>query len=359
MKKLIELLHKKYPESESQLLALVITFALWLVALAIGTFVPLGFLKKEAEPVYQSISLTLAPLSPASSQGLSQATSEPPTQEFTQAPSGLPPQAPAPAPEPLREPAPAAPVFPPAAPAPAQEPISAATSPATTGSFPAAPGTTAESAEPVDVDSFDEADWEALFAQGGSKTYSTANKKAAPERKGSSSSAGLSGSAAPTTTSTGTTSYSSSQNRGAGEQAPTQDTESALGRIATAASGEGNYSPPSGITASSSSDSGAGTQSATAMPLVGGGVRQLLYPSEPRITISEKNQSLVPGSVEVSIAFDITPQGLVLSSSIKITPESLVHPLVQAEIKEQIGKWSFQAAEGSGQVHFKYNIMKK
>ena len=333
MKKQVGLLYKKTLEGDSQLLALVITFVLWLVALAIVFFVPLDFPKEESEPVYQGISLVLAPVSPASSQSLSPAASKSPTQELARAPS--------------EESTPAAA---PVASVPVQEPVPMVTDPAATGFFPTAPETTAESTEPVDVDSLDEAEWEALFAQGGSKTYSTTNKKTVPEQKVSSSSASLSGSAATTSPSsnsaaTGTTSSSTSQNPRTGEQFLSQDTESALGRIDTAASGERNSSPASGIAASGSGGMGAGTLSATAMPLVGGGVRQLLYPSEPVITISERNQSLVPGSVEVSIVLDISPQGLVLPNSIKITPESLVHPLVQSEIKEQIGKWRFQAAE--------------
>ena len=367
MKKQVGLLYKKTLEGDSQLLALVITFVLWLVALAIVFFVPLDFLKEESEPVYQGISLVLAPVSPASSQSLSPAASKPLTQDLARAPSEE--SAPAASKSPTQELARAsseesAPAAAPVASVPVQEPVPMVTDPAATGFFPTAPETTAESTEPVDVDSLDEAEWEALFAQGGSKSYSTTNKKTVPEQKVSSGSASLSGSAATTSPSsnsaaTGTTSSSTSQNPGTGEQFLSQDTESALGRIDTAASGERNSSPASGIAASGSGGMGAGTLSATAMPLVGGGVRQLLYPSEPVITISERNQSLVPGSVEVSIVLDISPQGLVLPNSIKITPESLVHPLVQSEIKEQIGKWRFQAAEGSGQVHFKYNIMKK
>ena len=387
MKKQVSLLYKKTLEGDSQLLALVITFVLWLVALAIVFFVPLDFPKEESEPVYQGISLVLAPVSPASSQSLSPAASKSPTQELARTPSeeSAPAASKSPTQElartPSEESAPAAsksptqelartpseestPAAAPVASVPVQEPVPTVTDPAATGFFPTAPETTAESTEPVDVDSLDEAEWEVLFAQGGSKSYSTTNKKTVSEQKVSSGSASLSGSAATTSPSsnsaaTGTTSSSTSQNPGTGEQFLSQDTESALGRIDTAASGERNSSPASGIAASGSGGMGAGTLSATAMPLVGGGVRQLLYPSEPVITISERNQSLVPGSVEVSIVLDISPQGLVLPNSIKITPESLVHPLVQSEIKEQIGKWRFQAAEGSGQVHFKYNIMKK
>ena len=367
MKKQVGLLYKKTLEGDSQLLALVITFVLWLVALAIVFFVPLDFLKEESEPVYQGISLVLAPVSPASSQSLSPAASKSPTQELARIPSeeSAPAASKSPTQDLTRAPSEeSTPAAAPVASVPVQEPVPTVTDPAATGFFPTAPETTAESTEPVDVDSLDEADWEALFAQGGSKSYSTTNKKTVPEQKVSSGSASLSGSAATTSPSsssaaTGTTSSSTSQNPGTGEQFLSQDTESALGRIDTAASGERNSSPASGIAASGSGGMGAGTLSATAMPLVGGGVRQLLYPSEPVITISERNQSLVPGSVEVSIVLDISPQGLVLPNSIKITPESLVHPLVQSEIKEQIGKWRFQAAEGSGQVHFKYNIMKK
>jgi hypothetical protein len=95
------------------------------------------------------------------------------------------------------------------------------------------------------------------------------------------------------------------------------------------------------------------------MNLVGGGSRRLLEPKEPVIVISEKNQSLIMGTIEVVITFEITPEGLVLPSSIKISPESLVHGQVQAEIKSQIEKWRFQVAQGSGQVRFKCNIIKK
>ena len=92
---------------------------------------------------------------------------------------------------------------------------------------------------------------------------------------------------------------------------------------------------------------------------MGGGRRLLLEPVEPVLWISRENQRLIPGSLEVTITFEITPEGVVQPGSIKITPESLVHNQVQEEIRAQIGKWRFQVAEGSGQVRFKYNIMKK
>ena len=95
------------------------------------------------------------------------------------------------------------------------------------------------------------------------------------------------------------------------------------------------------------------------MDLVGGGSRRLLEPQEPVIVISPQNQARIMGDTEVTITFEITPEGLVLPSSIKITPESLIPGQVQAEIKNQIEKWRFQVAKGSGQVRFKYNIIKK
>ena len=137
-------------------------------------------------------------------------------------------------------------------------------------------------------------------------------------------------------------------------------TSLAEGGVGLASTGETtSASQSAGTTAFQSAGTDLPSTMGAAMNLVGGGSRRLLEPKEPVIVISEKNQSLIMGTIEVAITFEITPEGLVLPSSIKISPESLVHGQVQAEIKSQIEKWRFQVAQGSGQVRFKCNIIKK
>ena len=387
--------HKKQsPESEARTVALILTAMVWLVVAALCILLPPQSLEKPVAPVYQSISLKLAALEggaasrePLSEAPVSQAVSPASTETLSEAQAKAPATTPTEAsPLPEKVPAPAVATKPvekvsrstPVEHAPSQKSVrgtetsagSSATSPVPSS----APAN--DSTRVPNVESFDEAAWEALFAEKGSRTYNTSPSAPTSQAVSPVSSSSLSGVAGTSSIVESTDSSSkvsaggawvSSQRAGqvqAESQSLSQGTASALERIASvaegglgsASTGESKAVGTASGTVAPTSDT---SENGTSMNLVGGGSRRLLEPQEPVIVISPQNQSYIKGSTEVTITFEITPEGLVLPGSIKITPESLVHGQVQAEIKSQIEKWRFQVAKGSGQVRFKYNIIKK
>ena len=372
-------------------MALILTAMVWLVVAAFIILFPEKILKKQEPPVYQDISLRLsavdgstlasvasaasseaAPLEELVSESAVSAQPEEsvvPVEPEVKAP--LPVSAPpAETPKPVKtippqkapssKPVEAAPSSkaPPSKPletAPVQKPAMSPAEPVASQS-PSAPPV-----EPVDIEAMDDAAWEALFAEKGSRNYNTAPSPAVSPTSSpaASSLSGVAGSVEKDAA----LSQESEKNQSSASGL-SQETAAALERITSLAEG-GTGMAASGETTATSQSAEMGANASlpstigTAMNLLGGGSRRLLEPKEPVIVISEKNQSLIMGTIEVSITFEITPEGLVLPSSIKISPESLVHGQVQAEIKSQIEKWRFQVAQGSGQVRFKCNIIKK
>ena len=379
-------LTKNSPESEARMVALILTAMVWLVVAALCILLPPLSSKEEPPQVYQSISLKLAALegSTALLEPLSQAlVSQAFSPDSTEASATTPPEA---SPLPEKSPAPAV-AAKPAEQAPSQKTVLEA--PASSAAKPEqkAPAPASSSAvKNLEVDSLDEAAWEALFAEKGGRIYNnspSAPIPAAPAVASSSaSSSSLSGVAGTSSLEEAADSSSAAASQGAfassqatnlaqgKAQSLSQSTASALEKIASVAEArQGRTAADEGsATASAQATRAAAASSAsfgtldvagTSMDLVGGGSRRLLEPQEPVLVISPQNQARIMGDTEVTITFEITPEGLVLPSSIKITPESLIPGQVQAEIKNQIEKWRFQVAKGSGQVRFKYNIIKK
>ena len=388
---------KKSPESEAQIMALILTIMVWLVVAAFIILFPEKILKKKEPPVYQDISLRLSAVDGSTFASVASATSSEAAPSSEEAPledlvsesavsvqpeeivTPVQPEVKAPLPvsaPPAETPKPVKTIPPQKAPAskpvesapwhsatkpvesaPVQKPVVSPAEPVASQS-PSAPPV-----EPVDVEAMDDAAWEALFAEKGSRSYNTSSSStvfstSSPE---SSSLSGVAGSVEKEAISALSQESEKNQSPASGLS---QETAAALERITSLAEG-GAGTATTGETTVTSQSAGMGANASlsstigTDMNLVGGGSRRLLEPKEPVIVISEKNQSLIIGSIEVTITFGITPEGLVLPSSIKITPESLVHGEVQAEIKSQIEKWRFQVAQSSGQVRFKYNIIKK
>lgn len=379
---------KKSPESEAQIMALILTIMVWLVVAAFIILFPEKILKKQEPPVYQDISLRLSAVDGSTFASVASATSSEAAPSSEEAPLedlvsesavSVQPEVKAPLPvsaPPAETPKPVKTIPPQKAPAskpvesapwhsatkpvesaPVQKPVVSPAEPVASQS-PSAPPV-----EPVDVEAMDDAAWEALFAEKGSRSYNTSSSStvfptSSPE---SSSLSGVAGSVEKEAIPALSQESEKNQSSASGLS---QETAAALERITSLAEG-GAGTATTGETTVTSQSAGMGANASlsstigTDMNLVGGGSRRLLEPKEPVIVISEKNQSLIIGSIEVTITFGITPEGLVLPSSIKITPESLVHGEVQAEIKSQIEKWRFQVAQSSGQVRFKYNIIKK
>ncbi len=392
---------KKSPESEAQIMALILTSMVWLVVAAFIILFPEKILKKQEPPVYQEISLRLSAVDGSTFASVASATSSEvaPLEEVVSeaavsaqpedsvAPvepevkdplpvSGTPAETPKPVKTAPVEKAPVekassskpvekAPVqkAPPSKPletAPVQTPAVSPAEPVASQSPSALP------VEPVDIEAMDDAAWEALFAEKGSRSYNTTPASAVSPSSSPATSSNLSG-VAGSVEKDAALSHESEKNQSSASGL-SQETAAALDRITSLAEGGVGLAPTGETTTVSQSAGTAVSQSAgtaqpstigTDMNLVGGGSRRLLEPKEPVIVISEKNQSLIMGTTGVTITFDITPEGLVLPSSIKISPEALVPGPVQSEIKSQIEKWRFQVAQGSGQVRFKYNIIKK
>ena len=382
---------KKSPESEAQIIALILTIMVWLVVAAFIILFPEKILKKQEPPVYQDISLRLSAVDGSTFASVASATSseEAPLEDLvSESAVSVQPEeivtpvqpevkAPLPVSAPLAETPKPVKTIPPQK-APASKPVESApwhsaTKPVESAPVqkpvvsPAAPvasqNPSAPPVEPVDVEAMDDAAWEALFVEKGSRSYNTSSSSAvfptsSPE---SSSLSGVAGSVEKEAIPALSQESEKNQSPASGLS---QETAAALERITSLAEG-GAGTATTGETTVTSQSAGMGANASlsstigTDMNLVGGGSRRLLEPKEPVIVISEKNQSLIIGSIEVTITFGITPEGFVLPSSIKITPESLVHGEVQAEIKSQIEKWRFQVAQSSGQVRFKYNIIKK
>ena len=410
---------KKSPESEAQIMALILTSMVWLVVAAFIILFPEKILKKQEPPVYQDISLRLSAVDGSTFASVASATSSEvapleevvseaavsaqpeesvaPVEPEVTAPlpvSGTPAETPkpvkpapvetAPSSKPVEKapvqkapsskpvesvpvekaPVQKAPSSKPLETAPVQKPAMSPAEPVASQS-PSAPPV-----EPVVIEAMDDAAWEALFAEKGSRSYNTAPASAVSPSSSPAASSSLSG-VAGSVEKDAALSHESEKNQSSASGL-SQETAAALDRITSLAEGGAGIATTGETTTVSHSAGTAVSQSAgtaadaslpstigTDMNLVGGGSRRLLEPKEPVIIISEKNQSLIMGTTGVTITFDITPEGLVLPSSIKISPEALVPGPVQSEIKSQIEKWRFQVAKGSGQVRFKYNIIKK
>ena len=84
--------------------------------------------------------------------------------------------------------------------------------------------------------------------------------------------------------------------------------------------------------------------------------RQLIYPSEPSIVISESLENKVSRSQTVKISFVVKSDGSVDSKTIKIEPIGSLVPEIEAEIKEQISLWRFESGKSDGQATFNYSI---
>ena len=391
---------KKSPESEAQIMALILTSMVWLVVAAFIILFPEKILKKQEPPVYQDISLRLSAVDGSTFASVASATSSEvapleevvseaavsaqpeesvaPVEPEVTAPlpvSGTPAETPkpvkpapvetAPSSKPVEKaPVQKAPSSKPLETDPVQKPAMSPAEPVASQS-PSAPPV-----EPVVIEAMDDAAWEALFAEKGSRSYNTAPASAVSPSSSPAASSSLSG-VAGSVEKDAALSHESEKNQSSASGL-SQETAAALDRITSLAEGGAGIATTGETTTVSHSAGTAVSQSAgtaadaslpstigTDMNLVGGGSRRLLEPKEPVIIISEKNQSLIMGTTGVTITFDITPEGLVLPSSIKISPEALVPGPVQSEIKSQIEKWRFQVAQGSGQVRFKYNIIKK
>lgn len=135
---------------------------------------------------------------------------------------------------------------------------------------------------------------------------------------------------------------SSSESAGSGNADVSEETKSSLANIKNTFS-----SSVSGNIKSKTSVASQNSGGKLSIKMSDGKSRELLYPKNPVIFISEENAKLVDETKEVIVRFKVRADGTVPVTGISILPSSLLPLQIQAEIKEQIQLWRF-SEESSG-----------
>lgn len=211
--------------------------------------------------------------------------------------------------------------------------------------------------------SVDDVDWDSLFAEQGTTTVS--DSVAVQSESGSvptgsvlegnaASASGKSGNSTRVSARTDPVSESNS-----GNSAASGETTAALDRIRTVPFTGNSVSGDVSYTVNADTINYSGNRTGTELQTADGGSLLLLEPAVPEIIISPDNEQYIDANREVTIMFTVLPSGQVNSGTITIRPASLLHPLIESEIKVQISKWRFQTSSGYGQVSFKYNIIRR
>lgn len=211
--------------------------------------------------------------------------------------------------------------------------------------------------------SVDDVDWDSLFAEQGTTTVS---ESVTVQSESGSVSAGsvLEGSAASASGKSGNSTRVSARTdpvseSNSGNSTASGETTAALGRIRTVPFTGNSVAGDVSYTVNADTINYSGDRTGTELQTADGGSLLLLEPAVPEIIISPDNEQYIDANREVTIMFTVLPSGQVNSGTITIRPASLLHPLIEAEIKVQISKWRFQTSPGYGQVSFKYNIIRR
>ncbi len=118
-------------------------------------------------------------------------------------------------------------------------------------------------------------------------------------------------------------------------------------------------SSSNGVTGSSSVKSAGAPNGRISLYMNDGSSRTLLEPLRPVIVLSEKAAATIDTTKNLTVRFTVLPDGHVDLNSIKITPGSIITPLVQAEIAGQISSWRFNQDSASATAVFPYKIEKR
>ena len=129
---------------------------------------------------------------------------------------------------------------------------------------------------------------------------------------------------------------SSSESAGSGNADVSEETKSSLANIKNTFS-----SSVSGNIKSKTSVASQNSGGKLSIKMSDGKSRELLYPKNPVIFISEENAKLVDETKKVIVRFKVRADGTVPVTGISILPSSLLPLQIQAEIKEQIQLWRF------------------
>lgn len=135
---------------------------------------------------------------------------------------------------------------------------------------------------------------------------------------------------------------SSSESAGSGNADVSEETKNSLANIKNTFS-----SSVSGNIKSKTSVASQNSGGKLSIKMSDGKSRELLYPKNPVIFISEENAKLVDETKKVIVRFKVRADGTVPVTGISILPSSLLPLQIQAEIKEQIQLWRF-SEESSG-----------
>ena len=135
---------------------------------------------------------------------------------------------------------------------------------------------------------------------------------------------------------------SSSESAGSGNADVSEETKSSLANIKNTFS-----SSVSGNIKSKTSVASQNSGGKLSIKMSDGKSREILYPKNPVIFISEENAKLVDETKKVIVRFKVRADGTVPVTGISILPSSLLPLQIQAEIKEQIQLWRF-SEESSG-----------
>lgn len=177
---------------------------------------------------------------------------------------------------------------------------------------------------------------ESLFADDAEPVQTVASTTAKKAVVAKSSLSGSSASAASQSSSSSLASSSSSADQA--ELSASDSTKNALSGIRNTTY---SSSVADGIKSRASISSAKSATGAVSIQMSDGSSRQLLYPKNPSIFISEENARLVDSTRNVEIRFVVQPDGSVPFGEIAIRPASLLPDPIQREIKKQISEWKF------------------
>lgn len=211
--------------------------------------------------------------------------------------------------------------------------------------------------------SVDDVDWDLLFAEQGTTTVS--DSVVVQSESGSvpigsvleGNAASASGKSGNSTRVSARTDPASEVN--SGNSTASGETTAALDRIRTVPFTGNSVSGDVSYAVNTDTINYSGDRTGIELKTTDGGSLLLLEPAVPEIIISPDNEQYIDANREVTIMFTVLPSGQVNSGTITIRPASLLHPLIESEIKAQISKWRFQTSSGYGQVSFKYNIIRR
>lgn len=165
----------------------------------------------------------------------------------------------------------------------------------------------------------------------------------------------LEGTAASASSSKGTAQSQSSSSNKAYTGNTSSSTSSALNKIAsTTYKGQAG----NGVSVSATMNTAGSPDGKTSLAMNDGTARILLEPKSPVISLTPQAAATIDATREFKITFTVNADGRVPVNEI-IIPKSLVSPIVQQEIANQISRWRFQSASSAGTATFIYTIKKQ